>query len=153
MRKILAVAGLAGALIALPVGSLATADAATGHAFKGKGSGTLSLSGNHFTLDGTVSIAQVGRVSFHSSGTETGGSVSFATTFTAPNGDTVATSSHGTARHTRAGRVYVTSDSVTGGTGRFADASGAGKTAAKAKVASGGTTGTVKLVLGGKIRF
>jgi hypothetical protein len=42
---------------------------------------------------------------------------------------------------------------VTGGTGRFADASGAGKTAAKAKVASGGTTGTVKLVLGGKIRF
>ena len=38
------------------------------------------------------------------------------------------------------GRIYITRDTVTGGTGRFADATGAGRTAAKAKLASRATT-------------
>jgi hypothetical protein len=154
MRKLLAVAGLTGALVALPVGSLTTtAGASTAHAFKGKGAGSLTLTGSQFAADGTISVARVGKIAFHSSGTEGAGRVAYTTTFTAPNGDTVTTSSHGTARHTRVGRVYTTTDSVTGGTGRFADASGLGRTAAKVALAPGATTGTVKLVLGGKIRF
>ena len=37
MRKLLVTAGLAGALIALPVSSAASAGATSSHAFKGKG--------------------------------------------------------------------------------------------------------------------
>jgi hypothetical protein len=94
-------------------------------------------------------------VAFHSEGASTAaGTVAYATTFTGPNGDTVTTSSTGTARNTRIGRVYITTDTVTGGTGRFADASGRGKTAAKAKLASpNATTGTVKFVLAGQITY
>ncbi len=153
MRKFLVAAGLAGALIALPVGS--AVGASTGHAFKGKGSGTITLTGGgNFTIDGHVTVAKVGQVAFHSAGTAAAKTVTFTTTFTAANGDTITTASSGAAVHTRLGRVFVTSDTITGGTGRFATASGKGKTAAKVKLASPtATTGTVKFVLAGNIRF
>ena len=148
MRKFVIAAGLACAMVALPITT--TAGAASPARFKGKGAGTLTLSGNSFTIDGTVKVARVGAVAFHSEGTTNGaGSVAFSTTFTAPNGDTVTTSSTGTARHTMIGRIYITRDTVTGGTGRFATATGAGRTAAKANTA----TGTVKFVLAGHITY
>jgi hypothetical protein len=150
MRKLVITTVVAGALVVLPV----TADAATSPRFKGKGSGTLTLNGGNFTIDGTVKVANVGSVPFHSEGTVSGGSASFTTTFTAPNGDTLTTASTGTARQTKIGRVFLTRDSVTGGTGRFADATGQGRTAAKAKLsAPNATTGTVKFVLTGKIAY
>jgi hypothetical protein len=151
MRKFVIAVGLMCALAALP----ATADAATSAKFKGKGSGTLTLTGNDFTIDGTVHVAKVGAVPFHTEGSLTGpGTVAFTTTFTAPNGDTLATASTGTARHTKWGRIFVTRDHVTGGTGRFADATGFGRTAAKARLAApNATTGTVKFVLAGKITY
>jgi hypothetical protein len=148
MRKFVIAAGLACAMAALPVS--ATAGAASPAKFKGKGSGSLTLSGNSFTIDGTVRVAKIGAVAFHSAGTTNGsGGVAFSTTLTAPNGDTVTTSSTGTARQTRWGRIFTTRDTVTGGTGRFVSATGAGRTAAKVNT----TTGTVKFVLAGKITY
>lgn len=152
MKKFLVAAGLAGALVALPVGS--AVGAATGHAFKGKGTGTLTRTGNSFTIDGTIKIASVGQATFHTEGTSAASTVNFTTTFTAGNGDTLTTSSTGGAKHTRLGKVFITTDTITGGTGRFATASGKGKTAAKVKFATAdASTGTVKFVLAGKIRF
>jgi hypothetical protein len=148
MRKLLIAAGVSAALVALPVS--ATAGAAGPAKFKGKGSGTLALQGTSFTIDGTVKVAKVGAVPFHSEGSLTGPrTVAFTTTFSAPNGDTLTTSSTGTARQTRIGRIFLTRDTVTGGTGRFADATGAGRTAAKANV----NTGIVKFVLAGRIVY
>jgi hypothetical protein len=148
MRKLLIALGLTGALVVLPVSG--SAGAAAAPKLKGKGSGALTLAGSAFTIDGTVKILRVGPVPFHSEGTLTGpGTVEFTTTFTAPNGDTVTTSSTGRARQTRIGRVFITRDTVVGGTGRFADATGAGRTAAKANT----STGTVKFVLAGKITY
>lgn len=153
MRKFVIATGLACAMVALPI--TASAGAAGPARFKGKGSGTLTLSGNNsFTIDGTVTIANVGAVAFHSAGTTAGAHVAYTTTFTGPNGSTVTTSSNGSAHHTRLGRVYITRDTVTGGTGRFAGATGAGHTAAKAKLAApNATTGTVKFVLAGSITY
>jgi hypothetical protein len=153
MRKFVIATGLACAMVALPI--TASAGAASPARFKGKGSGTLTLSGsNSFTIDGTVKVAKVGPVAFHSDGTAAGGNVAYTTTFTGPNGDTVTTSSTGSARHTRRGRIYITRDTVTGGTGRFASATGAGRTAAKAKLAApNATTGTVKFILAGQITY
>jgi hypothetical protein len=154
MRKILVAAGLACAMAALPV--TATAGAASAAKLKGKGSGTLTLSGtNDFSIDGTVKVAQVGPVAFHTEGITTGGGgVEFTTTFTAANGDTVTTASTGSARQTKLGRIFITRDTVTGGTGRFAAATGFGRTAAKAKLAApNATTGTVKFILAGKITY
>ena len=153
MRKFVIATGLACAMVALPI--TATAGAASPARFKGKGAGTLTLSGNNsFAIDGTVKIAKVGAVAFHSEGTTAGANVAYTTTFTGPNGDTVTTSSTGIARHTRLGRIYITRDTVTGGTGRFVDATGAGRTAAKAKLAApNATTGTVKFVLAGQITY
>jgi hypothetical protein len=152
MRKLVIAAGLVCALTAVP---LTAAGAATTAKFKGKGTGTLTLAGSNFTIDGTVHVANVGAVSFHSSGATTSPNhAADTTTFTAPNGDTITTSSTGTARNTRLGRIFVTNDTVTGGTGRFADAAGRGKTAAKAKLsAPNASTGTVKFVLAGTINF
>lgn len=80
--------------------------------------------------------------------------MTFTTTFTAPNGDTLTTSSTGSAKQTKLGRVFITTDAITGGTGRFTTATGKGKTAAKVKFATANaTTGTVKFVVAGKIRF
>ena len=152
MRRFLVAAGLACALVALPAGS--AVGASTGHWFKGKGAGTLTLTGNQFVIDGTVQVRKLGPASFHSEGTADAQTVTFTTTFTTANGDTITTSSTGSARHTRLGKVFLTTDTVTGGTGQFADAAGKGKTAAKAKLASpNATTGTVRFVLAGKIRF
>lgn len=152
MRKLLVAIGLAGALVALPVGS--AVGALPGHAFKGKGTGSLTRTGNQFVIDGTVTIASVGSATFHTEGTSGPSTVTFTTTFTAPNGDTLTTASTGSARHTRLGKVFITSDTITGGTGRFATATGKGKTAAKVKFATTtATTGTVKFVVAGKIRF
>ena len=153
MRKFLVAAGLAGALIALPVGS--AVGASTGHAFKGKGTGTITLgSGGQFTVDGTVKVKTVGPVAFHTSGTAGDHTVTFTTTFTGAQGDTLTTTSTGSATHTRLGKVFITTDTITGGTGRLATASGQGKTGAKVKLATpDATTGTVKFVLAGKIRF
>jgi hypothetical protein len=152
MRKFFVAVGLAGALVALPVGS--AVGATSGHAFKGRGSGTLTRTGNQFVIDGTLNVAAVGTVPFHSEGTASASSVAFTTTFTAANGDTITTSSTGAARHTRLGKVFITTDTITGGTGRFATATGAGKTAAKVKFATAdATTGTVKFVVAGRIRF
>lgn len=154
MRKFVIAAGLACAMAALPI--TASAGAAGPAKFKGKGSGTLTLSGsNSFTIDGTVKVAKVGAVAFHSEGATTGAkTVAYTTTFTGPGGDTVTTSSTGTARHTKIGRVFITRDTVTGGTGRFAAATGTGRTAAKAKLAApNATTGTVKFVLAGTITY
>jgi hypothetical protein len=154
MRKFFVAAGLAGTLIALPVSSAVSAGATTSHAFKGKGAGTLTLTGKQFVINGTVKVADVGSVAFHSSGTANDSSVSYTTTFTGPHGETITTASTGAARHTRLGRVFITTDSVTGGTGRFADATGKGKTVAKTKFATASsTTGTVKFALAGRIRF
>jgi hypothetical protein len=150
MRKFFVAAGLACALAALPVGS--AVGAATGHTFKGKGTGSLTRTGDQFVIDGTIKVAAVGSVPFHSEGTAGANTATFTTTFTAPNGDTITTSSTGSARNTRLGRVFITTDTVTGGTGRFATASGKGKTAAKVKFDTP-TTGTVKFVLAGRIRF
>lgn len=153
MRKILVAAGLACAVAVLPIS--ATAGAASSAKLKGKGSGALTLSGNSFTIDGTVKVLNVGAVAFHSEGTTTGANtVAYTTTFTAPNGDTVTTSSTGTARHTKLGRIYITRDTVSGGTGRFANATGFGRTAARAKLsAPNATTGTVRFVLAGQITY
>jgi hypothetical protein len=148
MRKLLVAIGVTAALVALPV--TADAGAAAAPKLKGKGSGTLTLAGSSFTIDGTVKLLRVGPVPFHSEGTLTGpGTVEFTTTFTAPNGDTVTTASTGKARQTRIGRVFLTRDTVVGGTGRFADATGFGRTAAKANTSAG----TVKFVLAGKITY
>jgi hypothetical protein len=148
MRKLLLAVGVSAALVALPVSAEAGAIALP--KFKGKGSGAIVLQGSNFTIDGTVKVAKVGAVPFHTEGALTGaGTVAFTTTFTAPNGDTLTTSSTGTARRTRIGRVFITRDTVTGGTGRFADATGAGRTAAKANLG----TGIVKFVLAGKIVY
>ncbi len=153
MRKFLIATGLACAMVALPM--TAAAGAAGPAKFKGKGTGTLTLSGaNSFSIDGTVKVAKVGAVAFHSEGTTSGAKVTYTTTFTGPNGNTVTTSSKGIARRTKLGRVYVTRDTVTGGTGRFAGATGTGHTAAKAKLASANaTTGTVRFVLAGNITY
>jgi hypothetical protein len=153
MRKFLVAAGLAGALIALPVGS--AVGASTGHAFKGKGAGTIALSsGGQFTIDGTVNVKTVGPVAFHTSGTAGDHTVTFSTTFIGSQGDTLTTTSTGSAKYTKLGKVFVTTDTITGGTGRLATASGRGKTGAKVKLAApDATTGTVKFVLAGKIRF
>ncbi len=153
MRKFLIATGLTCALVALPI--TASAGAAGPARFKGKGSGTLTLSGSSaFSIDGTVHVAKVGAVAFHTAGTTNGAKVAFTTTFTAGNGDTVTTASTGTARRTKIGRIYTTRDTVTGGTGRFVAATGAGRTAAKAKLAApNATTGTVKFVLAGKITY
>jgi len=152
MRKLLVSAGLAVALVALPVGSAVSA--APGHAFKGKGSGSLTRTGNQFVIDGTITIKSVGSAAFHTTGTSGNSSVSFTTTFTAPNGDTLTTASTGTARHTKRGKVFVTSDTISVGTGLFATAAGKGKTAAKVRFPTpDASTGTVKFVVGGKIRF
>jgi hypothetical protein len=153
MRKFLVAAGLAGALVALPVGS--AVGASTGHAFKGKGNGTITLSsGGQFTIDGTVSVKTIGPVAFHTSGTAGDHTVTFTTTFTGTHGDTLTTSSTGSAKHTKLGKVFVTTDTITGGTGRLATASGQGKTGAKVRLATpGATTGTVRFALAGKIRF
>ena len=154
MRKLFVAAGLAGALVALPVSSAVSAGASTGHAFKGKGAGTLTLTGKQFVIDGKLKVAGVGTVSFHSSGTSNDSSVSYTTTFTGSNGETITTASTGVARHTRLGRVYTTTDSVTGGTGRFADATGKGKTVAKTTFATASsTTGNVRFALAGRTRF
>ncbi|MGZ4689971.1 MAG: hypothetical protein ACXVKA_04870 [Acidimicrobiia bacterium] len=153
MRKFLVAAGLAGTLAALPVGS--AVGASTGHVFKGKGTGTVTLDGGgQFTLDGTVKVKSVGPVAFHSTGTTSANGVTFTTTFTGSNGDTLTTSSVGSAKHTRLGKVFITTDTITGGTGRLANATGKGKTAAKVKLAApDATTGTVKFVLAGRISF
>ena len=96
MRKFLVAAGLAGALVALPVGS--AVGAAPGHAFKGKGTGTLTRTGSSFAIDGTITIVSVGKAAFHAEGTSAGSTVAYTTTFTAGNGDTLTTSSTGAAR-------------------------------------------------------
>jgi hypothetical protein len=148
MRKLLIATGVSAALVVLPVS--ASAGAAGAAKFKGKGSGTIVLQGTSFTIDGTVKVAKVGAVPFHTEGSLTGArTAAFTTTFTAPNGDTLTTSSTGTARQTRIGRVFITKDTVTGGTGRFAGATGAGRTAAKANL----RTGVVKFVLAGRIVY
>jgi hypothetical protein len=153
MRKLMLAAGLACAMAVLPVSS--SVGAASSAKLKGKGSGTLTLNGNSFTIDGTVKIAKVGAVPFHSEGATTGGkSAAYTTTFTAPNGDTITTSSTGSVKSTKLGRVFITRDTVIGGTGRFADATGVGRTAARGKLdGPNATTGTVKFVLAGKITF
>lgn len=153
MRRLLVAAGVAGALIAVPMGS--AVGASTGHAFKGMGTGTLTRSsGEGFVIDGHIKVATVGSVAFHSAGSAAAKTVTYTTTFTAANGDTITTSSTGTAKHTRLGRVYVTTDTVTGGTGRFATAAGKSKTVAKVKLsAPAATTGSVKFAVAGKIRF
>jgi hypothetical protein len=152
MRKFFVAAGLAGALAALPVGS--AVGAAPGQVFKGKGSGAITLTGNQFVIDGTVTIKKVGPVEFHTSGTSSASTVEFTTTFTGPEGDSLTTTSTGSAKHTKWGKVFVTTDTITAGTGRLAGATGKGKTAAKVRLtAPGATTGTVKFVLAGKIRF
>jgi hypothetical protein len=153
MRKLMVVAGLACALAVLPVSS--SVGAASSAKLKGKGSGTLTLNGNSFTIDGTLKVAKVGTVAFHSEGATTGAkAAAYTTTFTAPNGDTLTTSSTGTVKRTKLGRAFITRDTVTGGTGRFVDATGFGRTAARGKLdAPNATTGTVKFVLAGKITY
>jgi hypothetical protein len=156
MRKFLIAGGLACALAAVPVGSAVGAATPTSHQIKGKGAGTLTLNGNStWAIDGTVKVLNVGPLHFHSTGTTTAAQkITVATTFTAANGDTISTTANGTAKHTRLGRVYITKDTVTGGTGRFAGATGTGHTAAKAKLATPtSTTGTVKFVFIGKITY
>ena len=65
MRRLLVAAGVAGALIAVPMGS--AVGASTGHAFKGMGTGTLTRSsGEGFVIDGHIKVASVGSVAFHS---------------------------------------------------------------------------------------
>lgn len=148
MRKLVVAAGLVCAMAAFPLS--ASAGAETVAKFKGRGSGTLTISGANFTIDGHLTVANVGYVDFHSEGSTTGGgTVAYTTTFTAPSGDTITTSSTGTARHTRIGRIFISRDTVTGGTGRFVTATGFGRTAAKANT----NTGTVKFILAGKITY
>ena len=153
MRKLVIVAGLAATLVAVPLS--ASAGAAGTAKFKGKGSGTLTLSGRNFEIDGTVHVAKVGAVPFHTEGSVTAAkTAAFTTTFTAPNGDTLTTASTGTVRNTKWGRIFTARDTVTGGTGRFTDATGGGRTAAKGKLdAPNATTATVKFVLAGKITY
>lgn len=126
--RMLLVGALSATLFAGTLGT-ATASAATGgtdRPLKGEASGTMLIDPNTgtFTIDGHGKATHLGRFQFHTDGQCFSPSCdifTYTTTYTAANGDTVtaslATSSADSGRFTNV-------ETVTGGTGRFAGASG-----------------------------
>jgi hypothetical protein len=72
------------------------------------------------TVDGTFKYAHLGNGTFHAVTTVTGGNISGTNTYVAANGDEIFTTIVGTGGGTEVTIV----DTIIGGTGRFADASG-----------------------------
>ncbi len=123
---------LAALLIVLAVSVLGTGEAfgaakGTDRPFKGSGSGSgiATVVGGEirFTIDGTGHFSHLGKSTFHVDGVCTNAdctTFSFTVTIVAANGDTLTGSSTSTGTAT----TFTNLETYTGGTGRFAGASG-----------------------------
>jgi len=135
VRKAIMLAGLVFALAALsPAAALAKAGG-TDRPLKGSGSGTLTLNlqTGAFAYDATEVDSHSGKVTVHSDGafvlTGPGTfAVSGTTTSVAANGDQLTSTFTGTGTISATGSTTTINSTFTGGTGRFADASGTATT-------------------------
>jgi hypothetical protein len=88
----------------------------------GYATGSINPVSGTFTFDGTEQVAHLGRATLHGEGAFTGPtSTAFTATLVAANGDTLRLSGSGVIT---SGTTSTNLDTITGGTGRFAGASG-----------------------------
>jgi hypothetical protein len=125
------IVGAIAALGLLTLGPISTVVAATNVPLKGSSSGvaTIDLGTGMGTVDTTFHLTQLGRGTSHNdvgSFTLTGDTFSFdgTATFISANGDKVFTTNVATGTLTANGSETTTLNTITGGTGRFAHATG-----------------------------
>jgi hypothetical protein len=125
------------ALIALSADPALAATGGTDRPYRASGTATSSLdvSTFKFRIQGTANVAHLGRSTSLSTGSLTGGTLgctssSYTSTLTAANGDTVTSESESTSCPVEGTNEFtiVSSDTITGGTGRFAGATGSATT-------------------------
>lgn len=125
LRRLVFLSGLVLAIAALsPVAALGAAKGGTNRPIKGSGSGTgvASVDGT-YTIDGKGNFSHYGRSTFHVDGVCTNADCTtstFTNTIVTANGDKVTSSSTSAGTAT----TFTNLDTTTGGTGRFAGASG-----------------------------
>jgi hypothetical protein len=149
-----------GVLAAAMLGAAAPAGADSGNARPMSGSCTtnFTLVGLQISIAGTCQLTHLGKAAYEATQTITpnpDGTVSITVTgfYTAANGDTLRSTLAGIGRFTPSGQVtYSTTETYTGGTGRFAGARG---TASDTGVAAftGPTTGTSDYTTVGSISY
>ena len=135
MRKITALLALVLSLLVATVGVASGATQGTDRPYHDKGSATLDLSDlSNITIDGTRIATHLGESTWHASNVGLDLSrlgeglvgVTYDDTITAANGDTVTTTAVATIdiNTLPAPLVFSAVETITGGTGRFAGASG-----------------------------
>lgn len=124
MRKPFSMLAVVLAIVALSTGVALGGPKGTDRPLKSSGSAisTFDLVNGTFVTDGTAQVTHLGRSTFHLDGVLTGATTStFTGTIVAANGDTLTTS--GTTALTGP-TTFTALETITGGTGRFAGASG-----------------------------
>jgi hypothetical protein len=166
MRRASVVVGLL-ALFALTGSAAGHSGPSKAHHFLVRGSGTLTNAGSQNSFSGTVTGTRIGRGTFSGvskvvvlpppqCGTAPGAPASGSNTLTAANGDTLRYSFSGTVCQSAATSASTTykltaTYTITGGTGRFTDASGTG--AALATITLFVNTGPLTIELRGTIEL
>jgi hypothetical protein len=154
-RFLIAIAtGAAAALAAAGVAPAGTAD----RPMSGSCDTTFSISNTGvISITGTCLLTHLGRASYTATQTAVpnpDGTLHLTITgfYTAANGDILRSTLDGTARFTATGVAYSTTETFTGGTGRFADASGSDADEGVAAF-TGATTGTSSFATSGQIAY
>ena len=133
MRRLVLSFGLIGALVVLPTTAAVAGKGGTNRPFNGSGAGRLIVTdpeAGTFIIRGRANVTHLGLVKVRSKGSFTGeNTFAFKTTFVAANGDKLKTSSTGES----AEPAFTNHDTVTGGTGRFAGATGQSTTIGTSK--------------------
>ena len=131
LRRLLVLSSLVLAVAALSPAAALGATQGTARPLKGTSTATavVDTAAGTGTVDGAILFTQLGKGTYHTDltgFTSTGNTFAFGgtATFVAANGDKVFTTIAGTGTVTSTGSESTTVDTITGGTGRFADASG-----------------------------